>query len=73
MAIYIINNKIFKLQKEMNIMFNRNNGAFWGTVIGTSLGIIISSRMKPFNSRKMMKLAKKVKSNVIDGMSSLWD
>jgi len=52
---------------------NRNYGAFLGTVIGTSLGIILSSRMKPFNSRKMMKLARKVKSNVVDGMSSLWN
>ena len=54
-------------------MFNRNNGAFWGTVIGTSLGIILSSRMKAFNTRKMMKLAKRVKSNVMDGMSPIWD
>ncbi|NLV88505.1 MAG: hypothetical protein GX021_03975 [Tissierellia bacterium] len=52
---------------------NRNNGAFWGTVIGTSLGIILSSRMKPLNTRRMMKLARKVRSNVVDGMSSLWD
>jgi len=59
----------------MNKMFNRNrnNGAFWGTVIGTSLGIILSSRMKPLNTRRMMKLARKVRSNVVDGMSSLWD
>lgn len=73
MAIYNINNKIFIPQKEMDSMFSRNNGAFWGTVIGTSLGIIISSRMKPFNSKKMIKLARKVKSNIWDGMSSLWD
>lgn len=52
---------------------NRTNGAFWGTVIGTSLGIILSSRMKPINSRRMMKVARKVKSNVMDGMSSLWN
>ncbi|NLK44064.1 MAG: hypothetical protein GX300_06705 [Tissierellia bacterium] len=52
---------------------NRNNGAFWGTVLGTSLGIIISSRMKPINKRRMMKVARKVRSNVMDGMNSLWN
>lgn len=55
-------------------MNNRyRNGAFWGTVIGTSLGIILSSRMTPMNRRKMMRTARKVKDNLMDGMNSLWD
>lgn len=56
-------------------MFNNkyNNGAFWGTVIGTSIGIILSSKMTPMNRRKMMRTAKKVGSNLKDGVTSLWD
>lgn len=56
-------------------MFNNNkykNGAFWGTVIGTSIGIVITSKMSTLNSRRMKRSAKKVKSNLKDGMNSLW-
>jgi len=56
-------------------LFNNNkykNGAFWGTVIGTSIGIVISSKMGILNSKRMMRSARKVKSNIKDGMNSLW-
>ncbi|CAK7053729.1 hypothetical protein ACF3M2_16745 [Tissierella carlieri] len=56
-------------------MFNNRykNGAFWGTVIGTSLGIIITSKMTPLNKKKMMRTARKVRTNLRDGMNSFWD
>lgn len=59
----------------MKILFSNryNNGAFWGTVIGTSLGIIISSKVAPLNRRKMMRTAKRAKNSFMDGMNSLWN
>lgn len=57
------------------MMFNNRNknGAFWGTVVGTSMGIILSSKMMPFNKRGMMKTARRMKSSLKDGMNSLWN
>lgn len=52
---------------------NRQRGsAFWGTIIGTSLGIVLSSRVSPLNRKRMAKTARKVGSNLRNGMSSLW-
>lgn len=58
----------------MNKLFNNRykNGAFWGTVLGTSLGIVISSSMKPMNRKRMMRTARRMGSNLKDGMNSLW-
>lgn len=55
-------------------MFNNRyrGSAFWGTIIGTSLGIVLSSRVSPMNRRRMMKTARRVGSNLKDGMNSLW-
>ena len=55
-------------------MFNNGykNNAFWGTIIGKSLGIVISSAITPINKRKMMKSARKMRANLKDGMNSLW-
>ncbi len=59
----------------MNILFNNRskNGAFWGTVIGTSLGVILSSKMVPLNRKRIMRTARKVRTNLKDGMNSLWN
>lgn len=59
----------------MKVLFNNrfNNGAFWGTVIGTSLGIVISAKMAPMNRRRMMRTAKRVRNTFKDGMNSLWN
>lgn len=56
------------------ILFNNRyrSGAFLGTILGTSLGIIFSSKMGPLNRKRMMKTARKVRSNLRDGMNSLW-
>lgn len=56
-------------------MFNNRsrNGAFWGTVIGTSLGIILSSTMGPMNRKRIMRSARKMGANLKDGMNSLWN
>lgn len=65
----------YRTRKGDGKLFNNNkykNGAFWGTIIGTSIGIVISSKMGPLNSRKMMRSARKVKSNFKGGMNSLW-
>lgn len=48
------------------------NGAFWGTVIGTSLGIVLSSKVSPLSKRRMMKTARKVRTSLKDGVNSLW-
>lgn len=58
----------------MDKLFNNRyrNGAFWGTVIGTSLGFILSSKMGPLNRKRMMRTARKVRSNLKEGMNSLW-
>jgi hypothetical protein len=62
--------------KGDEIMFNNrnkyNNGAFWGTVIGTSIGIIVSNRISPMNRKKVMRSARKMGSNLVDGMNNLW-
>lgn len=66
---------IIEQYKGDDNLFNNNkykNGAFWGTVIGTSIGIVISSKMGAMNSKRMMRSARKVKSNIKDGMNSLW-
>ena len=59
----------------MDKLFNNRyrNGAFWGTVIGTSLGIVVSSTMKPMNRKRMMRTARKMRSNLKDGMNFFWD
>lgn len=66
-------NKVLK--EEMVSMFNSRykNGAFWGTVIGTSVGIILTSKVTPMSRKRMMKSARKVKSSLKDGMNSLWN
>jgi hypothetical protein len=51
----------------------RSNKALWGTILGTSLGIIISSQMPPLNRKKMMRSARKASANLMDGITSLWD
>ncbi|WP_353096732.1 hypothetical protein [Tissierella praeacuta] len=55
-------------------MFNNRDKskAFWGTVIGTSLGIVISSAITPMSRKRVMKSARKMGANLKDGMSSLW-
>lgn len=55
-------------------MFNNKNrsGAFWGTIIGTSLGVVLSSRISPLNKKRVMKTARKVRTNLKDGMNNLW-
>lgn len=59
----------------MDKLFNNRsrNGAFWGTVIGTSLGIILSSTMGPMNRKRIMRSARKMGANLKDGMNSLWN
>lgn len=58
----------------MNILFNNKNrsGAFWGTIIGTSLGVVLSSRISPLSKKRVMKTARKVRTNLKDGMNNLW-
>lgn len=48
---------------------NRNsNGALWKTILGTSVGLILGSRMTPMNKRKIKKTAKRASSNLKDMM-----
>lgn len=57
------------------MMFNNRykNGAFWGTIIGTSVGIMLTSNMTPLSRKKMMRSARRMKSSLKDGMNSLWN
>lgn len=45
-----------------------SKGAFWGTILGTSIGVIISSQMTPMNKRKIKRTARKASSNIKDMM-----
>lgn len=52
-------------------MFKNNrksNGAFWGTILGTSIGLIINSQMTPMSKKKIKKTAKRATSNIKDMM-----
>lgn len=57
------------------MMFNNRykNGAFWGTIIGTSVGIMLTSNMTPLSRKRMMRSARRMKSSLKDGMNSLWN
>ncbi len=59
----------------MDKLFNNRsrNGMFWGTVIGTSLGVILTSKMMPLNRKRIMRTARRVRTNLKDGMNSLWN
>lgn len=48
------------------------NGAFLGSVLGVSLGMIFGTRMNSMQKRRIMRTAKRAKSNLINGMNSLW-
>lgn len=45
-----------------------SNGVFWGTILGTSIGLIVSSQMTPMNKKKLKKTARKASSNFKDMM-----
>lgn len=48
---------------------NRNSsGLLWGTILGTSIGLLVSSQMTPMNKRKIRKTAKRASSNLKDMM-----
>lgn len=57
------------------MMFNNRykNGAFWGTIIGTSVGLMLTSNITPLSRKKMMRSARRMKSSLKDGMNSLWN
>ena len=46
----------------------RSNGAFWGTILGTSIGVLLSSQMTPMNKRKIKRTARKASTNLKDMM-----
>ncbi len=48
------------------------NGAFLGSIIGASLGMIFGTRMGPMQRRKIMRTARRAKSTLRDGMDFLW-
>lgn len=52
-------------------MFRNNrksNGTFWGTILGTSIGLVVGSQMTPMNKRKIKKTAKRASSSLKDMM-----
>jgi len=49
------------------------NGAFLGSVLGISLGMVVGSKvMNNIPKKKIMKTAKRAKATLMNGMSSLW-
>lgn len=57
------------------MMFNNKykNGAFWGTVIGTSVGIMLTSNMTQVSRKRIMRSARRMKSSLKDSVNSLWN
>ena len=51
------------MRKSKNSM-----GTFWGTILGTSIGLIVGSQITPMNKRKIKKTARKATSNLKDMM-----
>jgi hypothetical protein len=49
------------------------NKKLWGTIFGVSMGLVIGSRMTSSNRKKMMRKTKKVTSNMMDGIQSIWE
>lgn len=47
------------------------NKRLLGTVLGVSMGLMLSSRMTSSNRRKIMKRTKKLTSNMIDGIQDM--
>ncbi|MBU5440205.1 hypothetical protein KQI42_19610 [Tissierella sp. MSJ-40] len=56
-------------------MMNNNgfrNGAFWGSLLGASVGMYFGTKMTPMQRRKMMKSARRATTTLRDGISSFW-
>jgi gas vesicle protein len=48
------------------------NGALFGTIVGTSLGMMFGTRMSPIQRKKIARTAKRATSTLKNGVSSLW-
>jgi gas vesicle protein len=48
------------------------NGALFGTIVGTSLGMIFGTKMGPMQKRKVMRSARRATSTLKNGINSLW-
>lgn len=48
------------------------NGAFLGSIIGASLGMIFGTKMSPMRRRRIARTARKAKSTLKNGINVLW-
>ena len=48
------------------------NGALWGSIIGTSIGLAFGSQMSPMQRRRFMRSARRATSTLRDGINSFW-
>ncbi|HHV45510.1 MAG TPA: YtxH domain-containing protein [Tissierellia bacterium] len=49
------------------------NGAFIGSVLGLSLGMVVGSKVvHNIPRKKIMRTARRAKSTLMNGMNSLW-
>ena len=48
------------------------NGALFGSIVGTSLGMIFGTRMSLMQKRKIMRTARRATSTLRNGMNTLW-
>lgn len=43
-----------------------------GSMLGISLGVLVGTKMRSMNKRKIMRTAKRAKSTLMNAMNSLW-
>lgn len=46
----------------------KRNGTLWGTILGTSIGLMVASQITPMNRRKIKRTARKASENIKDMM-----
>ena len=60
------------VKERMQLKKDRiRNGAIIGSMVGLSVGMLVASNMKNDPRRKIMKTARKEKSTLVNGISSM--
>lgn len=49
------------------------SGALLGSILGVSLGMIFGTKIGPLQKRRIIKTARRAKTALFNGMSSLWE
>ncbi len=61
------------VKERMKLNKNRvTSGVLVGSMIGLSVGMLAAGRMKNIPKKKIMKTARRAKSTLVNGITSLW-